>query len=126
MMSRILIVEDGEDAREVLASFLKTAGHSVDCVSNGREALHYLMERLPDLVILDIRMEGMNGLSLLQVIRSYLRLQSIPVIVWTAMENGDSMDKIREYKVHSILTKGKATLQEILSAIKDVLKPKPA
>src|SRR5580693_1218222 len=100
-MSHILIVEDEKDARDALASFLQRAGHNVECVSNGREALASLLKQLPDLVVLDLRMAEMNGLSFLQTIRSYLRLQSVPIVVWTASENGESHEQIQKFNVHS-------------------------
>ena len=67
-MASIMIVEDNADACEPLATFLQRAGHEVNCVPNGREALSQVLEALsqvlakvPDLVVLDLLMPDMTG-----------------------------------------------------------------
>jgi CheY-like chemotaxis protein len=116
-MPYILAVEDDTDSRDVLCQALSKMGHEVACVSNGREALMSILTRAPDLVVLDLLMPEMDGPSLLEVLRSYLRLQSLPVIILTALPDGPLVDRARHLKVNAILVKGKATFEEIGEAI---------
>jgi len=78
----ILVVDDEAPMRRVLEILLRGMGHKVGSAANGREALAYLREHPADLVLTDLRMPEMDGLSLLREIR---RLDiDIPVILITA------------------------------------------
>lgn len=124
-MARLLIVDDDADARDALGRFLTESGHTVMCVPNGREALMNIIMHPPDLVVLDLYMPEMDGLGLLQVIRSYLRLQSLAVVIWTAVPDSPMLSRMRELRVTSILIKPRAQLSEILETIeKELSKPR--
>src|SRR4051812_22272367 len=120
-MAKILIVDDLEDARESLAVLFRDAGHTVTCVPNGREALASVLADLPDVVLLDLVMPDMDGPSFLEVVRSYLRIQSLPVVVLTALSESPMIDRARALKVNTILVKGRATPEDIQKAIDDAL-----
>jgi CheY-like chemotaxis protein len=120
-MAKILIVDDDEDSRESLAVFLRNVGHKVTCVPNGREALSLVLTQLPDVILLDLFMPEMDGTSFLEVIRSYLRIQSLPVVILTGLADSPMIDRARGLKVNSILVKGKATPGEILKATEEAL-----
>lgn len=120
-MASILIVDDDADAREPLARFLRKAGHQADCVPNGRDALASVLTETPDLVILDLFMPELDGPLFLEVVRSYLRLQSLPVIVLTALPESPMVDRVRHLKVNCILVKTKASLEDIQRCVDEVL-----
>jgi CheY-like chemotaxis protein len=120
-MANILIVDDDADARESLAIFLRSSGHEVSCVPNGREALALVLSHLPDVILLDLLMPEMDGPSFLEVTRSYLRIQSLPVVVLTGLADSPMIERARSLKVNSILVKGKATPAEILNALEEAL-----
>ena len=65
MNARILVVDDSGFARRSLRQVLEAAGHSVDEAKDGHEALERYFLAKPDLVLLDMVMEGMNGLEVL-------------------------------------------------------------
>jgi CheY-like chemotaxis protein len=116
-MPRLLIVDDDLDGREALCKFLVGEGHEVECVSNGRDALSSILATTPDLVILDVYMPEMMGTALLEILRSYLRLQSLPVIVLTGLADSPLIDQVRTLKVNAIFVKGKATFEDIRAAV---------
>lgn len=116
-MASILIVEDAPDVCEPLNRLLTEAGHDVVCVGNGREALRRVLLQLPDVVLLDLLTPEMDGPSFLEVVRSYMRLQSLPVVVLTALRDGPEIDRVREMNVSAVLLKGRASQQEILNAV---------
>ncbi|HUB25008.1 MAG TPA: response regulator [Tepidisphaeraceae bacterium] len=117
-MARLLVVDDDASSLEATCKYLETVGHTVECVPNGREALERILHKVPDLVILDLFMPQLDGCSLLEIMRSYLRLQSLPVVVLTGITEGPMIDRARNLKVSAILVKGKATLEEIAEAVK--------
>src|SRR5687768_5554652 len=120
-MAYLLIVEDDVDSREPLCRMLESAGHEVACTSNGQEALASILARRPDLIILDLFMPQMDGPSLLEILRSYLRLQSLPVIVITGAPDSPLVERVRHLKVNTIFAKAKATHEEIQQAVTDQL-----
>jgi CheY-like chemotaxis protein len=120
-MAKILIVDDSEDSRESLAVLFRDAGHTTACVPNGREALSQVLADLPDVIVLDLLMPEMDGPSFLEVIRSYLRIQSLPVVVLTALAESPMIDRARALKVNTILLKGKATPDDILKAVEEAM-----
>ncbi len=84
-MKRILIAEDEKFQRELYAVELADEGYEVDQASNGKEALNMVNTQEYDIIILDIRMPGMDGIEALGKITS--RKKNIPVIIYTSFSN---------------------------------------
>ncbi len=81
--ARILLADDNSDMREYLRRLLSQT-YEVKAVANGDAALQALHAQLPDLVLTDVMMPGIDGLGLLQRIRTDERTRSIPVIMLSA------------------------------------------
>lgn len=77
----ILLVDDDAMALRVIGSALKERGHHLRTASNGLDALRCIEERMPDLVICDIQMPGMDGLTLLRTTRK--GYPDMPIILVT-------------------------------------------
>ncbi len=77
----ILIVEDEPSIAEVVELYLRRAGYQVQCLHDGAAALKRLADRLPDLVVLDVMLPGMDGFSILRWLRDR---SDVPVIFITA------------------------------------------
>lgn len=69
MTGKILIVDDSGFARRTLRQMLESAGHTIEEAANGNDALERYFLKRPDLVLLDIVMEGMSGLEVLPRIK---------------------------------------------------------
>jgi len=120
-MPKIIIVDDNADDRVLLTKIFETSGYEVRVASNGRDALAYVLQDLPDVILLDILMPEMDGPSFLEVIRSYLRLQSLPVVLYTGLPDSPMIDRARAAKVNSIIVKGRASTDDILGAVREAL-----
>jgi CheY-like chemotaxis protein len=120
-MGRILVVDDDPDSVDALCCYLRKIGHTVEYACNGQDALVHIIHNPPDLVILDVIMPQMDGCSLLEILRSYLRLQALPVIVLTRIGDSPIVDRARQHRVSAILTKGSTGLDEIAAAINGAL-----
>jgi signal transduction histidine kinase len=83
-MNSILVLDDRRADRELLAILLRRAGYDVREASEGEEALAAAREDLPDLVITDILMPGMNGYEFVRRLRGWPETHAIPVIFCTA------------------------------------------
>jgi DNA-binding response OmpR family regulator len=68
-MSKLLIVDDEVDIREFAKNYFRKRSVDVYTASGGNEALEIIRQERPDLVLLDVRMEGMNGVELLRKLR---------------------------------------------------------
>lgn len=88
---KILIVEDQPYMIRLIQYNMENAGFDVDSVFNGEEAINYLHQNIPDLIILDLMMPKMNGLEFLSNIRSDLKTKDLPVIILTA--RGQKIDE---------------------------------
>ena len=91
-MSSLLIVEDSFDVAEALQEIFVAEGFDVRIASDGREGLALIREQLPDLVVTDFMMPFMDGLALVQEIRSDPALAQLPVIVMSAARPTLSLD----------------------------------
>ena len=118
-MTKILIVDDERDAARAVGFYLEKSGHQGACVANGREALLEVLSALPDVVLLDLQMPLMDGVSFLEVVRSYLHFDSLPVVVVTGMEDDPKLDRMRQLGINGTLIKGKATVQEIKRVLEE-------
>jgi CheY-like chemotaxis protein len=124
-MARILIVEDDKPSADAMALMLRHVGHRVAIAPSGHEALGSVMHETPDLVMLDLGIPGANGADVLEVLRSYLRLDSLPVVVWTGMADSDLAKRARELGASAVIEKGRETPAQILQTIDSALRDRP-
>ena len=116
-MAHVLIIDDDPDSCDVVARYLGKFGHSTRCVANGQAALVALGERVPGFIVLDLLMPGMDGISLLGVIRSYLRWSTIPVAILTAYPEDPRLGRVMDYGVTRIFSKSSLDLAELLDYV---------
>jgi len=79
--TEILIVEDEPSIAEVVSLYLKRAGYQVTCLNDGKEALKKLEQQMPDLLVLDLMLPGIDGLAITRWVRDR---SDLPIIMLTA------------------------------------------
>ena len=84
---RILVIEDDKDTLEYLAKGLAESGHAVDRSADGKDGLFQALENDHDVLVVDRMMPGLDGLSLIQALRSSGK--TTPVLVLSALGVGD-------------------------------------
>ena len=92
MAANILLVEDEPGIQELLKLNLGQAGHQVTAASDAEDALQYLRNTLPDVILLDWMLPGMSGIDLCKRLRSDNRYQPVPIIMLTA--RGEEQDRV--------------------------------
>ncbi len=117
---RILVVDDEPSIREVSSALLSSQGYEVRTAADGFAALVELRRSLPDLVISDLKMAGMNGFELLSIIRR--RFPQIPVIAISGEYNGITPAGLLS---DAFFSKEAYTPKELFSKIAELLKASP-
>jgi CheY-like chemotaxis protein len=98
----VLIVEDDDDLREMMAQLLSLEGFQAAAVANGQEALEYLRQgTAPDLILLDMMMPVMDGWEFRRRQKSDPSMAEVPVIVLSALDQG----RITDISAEAILKK---------------------
>jgi DNA-binding response OmpR family regulator len=118
---RILIVEDEPHLAEALTQILKKQNYSVDAVHDGSAGLDYAMSGIYDLILLDIMMPELDGISVLKKLRS--EGNATPVIMLTA--KGELADKVAglDYGADDYIAKPFAS-EELLARMRAALRRK--
>jgi DNA-binding response OmpR family regulator len=120
--ARILVIEDEEDIRNLVAELLARAGYRVDQAPDGRAGLRVLHASPPDLVLLDVTMPELDGWQTLERIRD---LSDVPVLMLTA--RGTELERVRGLKAGAddYMTKPFGR-QELVARVEALLRRAPA
>ncbi len=118
---KILIVDDKEDARKTISSTLWDIPCSITGVGTGEEALALLKKKKFNVVILDIRLPGINGIGVLQELRNQ-NLSLPPIIVLTGSPDNNLKNDINIFGVSYYLTKDPLDAEMLIKSIKEILK----
>ena len=102
-MSKLLIVDDEVDIREFAKSFFKKRGVEVFTASGGREALKIIEDQKPDLVLLDVNMEEMNGVETLKKLRG--SRMDTKVIMVTGVEDEEVINEANSWGIKGYIHK---------------------
>jgi len=120
-MARILIVDDESDFRMMLGKVLSMEGHQVLFAGNGWEALLVLDGDGVELCIVDLMMPGMDGPTLLKILRNASRHESLPVIVVSVLDQGEMSSRLGQLRVEGMLKKDQKLIEDLLEKIDAVL-----
>jgi DNA-binding NarL/FixJ family response regulator len=96
MPRRLLVVDDDASLLLAVSETLRAEGYIVVTARRGREALVLVAERVPDLIISDIRMPGMDGFQLARSLRSAPHTRLVPIVFLTAKD--DTADRIAGFR----------------------------
>ena len=119
-MARILIIEDDKIMAECIArAITKAMSVEISYFSNVVEAVQSLNEALPDLICLDILLDGPDGFSLLNELNSYADTAQIPILIITSLNL--QAQNLRHYNVQKVLQKETMTPLEIGETVQEIL-----
>ena len=119
--ARILLVEDDDDLSDSVSRILREAGYRVSAANNGVSAFLAMDELLPDLILSDINMPGLDGLGLLHRVRSHPLMASTPVIFLTALADARHQREAMNLGADDFLNKP-VERQALLQAIESRLR----
>jgi DNA-binding response OmpR family regulator len=124
-MKRILIVEDDSIITDVYSQKLRAEGFDVDIAVDGRTALKLFHDRRADLVLLDLLLPEVNGVELLQQIRSEFSPSELPVLVFTNAYLGGIVQQAWEAGANQVIPKVGIKCSLVVAMIKNALANPP-
>mgnify|MGYP001615120093 FL=1 len=92
----VMVVEDNEKNRKLMRVVLKAKGYNVIEAATGEEALNILRNQKPDIILMDIQLPGIDGITLIKQIKETTALKDIPIIAVTAYAMKGDEEKIME------------------------------
>lgn len=119
MKSNILVVDDEPVARQSLSDILKLEGYVVNSVPNGQAAVEHVRTHAVDLMIVDLKMPGMDGLEVIQVINQVS--PETEIILLTAHGSIESAMQALRLRIHDYLLKPASPAQIIARDRKSVV-----
>ncbi|MDZ4821494.1 MAG: response regulator [Planctomycetota bacterium] len=120
---RILVIDDEEDLLELVNYNLTREGFRVECVATGEAALAAARRSIPDLVILDLLLPGVDGLEICRLLKNDPKTRHIPVIMLTAKSEESDMVSGLELGADDYMTKPFSP-RVLLARIKAILRRK--
>lgn len=120
-MKKILLVDDEPLVIKALSRKLLTSGFSLDYAYDGQEALLKVGQFKPDLILLDILMPKLDGISVLKRLKADKETKNIPVIILTNLYDDKQMQEILEKHQTDYLIKVKHSIGDIVKRIKEKL-----
>ena len=118
-MPTILVVDDTALAREAVSKLLEYEGFTVLRAQHGRDAWAMMYDHTPNLVLLDLMMPEMDGVTLLRMIRRSDRWQDLPVVVLTgATDDQKLIQRARELKIQDLVPKATFGFDDLLVKLK--------
>lgn len=122
-MSTILIVDDDPTVRELFRRLLTRAGYAAVVATNGMDALAALETHRPHLVLLDLAMPKMDGLTFLQVLRRDPEYKDLPVILVSALASRDTVRFAGCLGVRDYFVKSEFSMESLWARIRQYLPP---
>ncbi len=117
----ILVVEDDKFLRELLVRKLKIVGFKISTAADGQEALRKIKEELPQLILLDLVLPGVDGFDVLKQIKDDSQTNKIPVIILSNLGQREEVQKGLQLGANDYLVKAHFTPDEIIKKIKKIL-----
>lgn len=118
---KVLIIEDEADIQKILSDNLTKAGYEVVSATNGQAGLEAALQNHPDLILLDIIMPVMDGMTALEKIREDEWGKGVPVIILTNLSDGTKAMDAKTSGVYDYLVKADWDLKDVVQKINEKL-----
>lgn len=120
-MTKLLLVEDDNNLREIYEARLQAEGYTIVSAHDGEEALVVAKAEKPDLIISDVMMPKISGFEMLDILRNTDGLKDVKVIMLTALGQSDDQQRADRLGADRYLVKSQVTLEDIVKVAHDLL-----
>lgn len=118
---RILIIEDDPSISSALEMKITGSGYQAIIANDGEEGLDKALTERPDLILLDIILPKLDGMSVLEKLRADEWGKNVPVVVLSNLGTGNELQKSKDHGVKEFLIKTEWTLDDVIRKIKENL-----
>jgi DNA-binding response OmpR family regulator len=125
-MSKILLVEDDSNLREIYGARLEAEGYQIIAASDGEEALAVAVRERPDLIISDVMMPKISGFDMLDILRSTPETKNVKVIVMTALSQDEDRERGEKLGADRYVVKSQVTLDDVVGMVQELLGDTPS
>lgn len=119
---KILIVEDNKTTAKLYSKFLESKNYQVENAYNGKEGLVKVEEFRPDLILLDVVMPEMDGMTMLKELKKNPKTEKIPIIVLTVLKTNETIGEAIASGITHYLVKSDYSMEELEKKIQELLK----
>ena len=120
-MGTVLIVDDNADAVRPLTVLMRLMGHQGVYLDSGEKALGFMRQTVPDLIVLDAMMPGMDGIEVLRKVRADPRTAAVPVVMFSAIGELAYQAHARRHGANDFWVKASLTLDEVKQRVSGYL-----
>ena len=120
-MTKILLVEDDSNLREIYAARLEAEGYKIVAAMDGEEALAIAVKEKPDLIISDVMMPKISGFDMLDILRSTPETKDVKIIMMTALSQDEDRKRGEELGADRYIVKSQVTLDDVVLVVHDLL-----
>jgi len=117
---KVLLIEDDVRVRELYELVLKMDEYQVITAETGEDGIEKAKSEQPDLIFLDIRLPGMNGLEVLEILRQDEQTSAIPVVILSNLDDEKTVSKGVSLGALEYVVKSRITPQDLSKRVKDI------
>jgi len=122
MKATILLIEDEAQQREVLQMMFESEGFQVSTADSAEQAMEYLRETVPQLIVTDVKLGGVDGISMFEQLRKDARFLAIPFIFITGYNDPVAIERVKSFGSAEYVTKP-YDLDDLLTRVKNHFPP---
>ena len=123
MSAKVLIVDDDPGIRMLLSKFLQREGFETVMAQNGLEGVEFAKKHQPDLIVMDVVMPQMDGLTAARLIKFYKPLSNVPILFLTAKDADKEIELAQEVRAEVYITKP-FDVRQVIDVVRETLSGK--
>lgn len=120
-MTKIAIIEDDPVISQMYRMKFEADGFDVRLAADGKIGVAVVETFAPDIILLDLQMPEMDGLTALRKIRSHAWGKTVPVIILTNVGEEEAPDELRDLNINSYIVKASLTPRQVVAKVKEVI-----
>jgi DNA-binding response OmpR family regulator len=120
-MTKILLVEDDSNLREIYGARLEAEGYKIVAAIDGEEALAIAVKEKPDLIISDVMMPKISGFDMLDILRSTPDTKDVKIIMMTALSQDEDRKRGEDLGADRYIVKSQVTLDDVVTVVHELL-----
>lgn len=118
---KVLVVDDDKMLNDLLVREIRSAGFIVDSAAGGQEALSKVLISKPDVILLDVLMPGIDGITVLKKLKSDPKTEDVKIIILTNASDNEKIDEVLKTGGAGYLLKVYQTPDTVIEAIKNLI-----